>query len=168
MSLSENTEMKRMKKMVSRNCKKKSGNCSIRREIFYFILSKIHRSKKNYEFLVKAGKYFQTGVFNFCKIMCEEEINPKSVKNTTKYMIFKSFIHSKNWFPLTVKACVVEKGLKGPLIDSLFSLNRPHWAVSVIESSCRSVRMLGCLSAPLGEVCFQDLSLALKSNLYYR
>ena len=136
-----------MKKIVSRNCKKKSGNCSIRREIFYSILSKIHRSKKNFEFLVKAGKYLQTGVFNFCKIMCEEEIYPKSVKNTAKYMIFKSFIHSKNWFPLTVEACVVEKGLKGLVIDSSFSLNRPHYcrfSHRVIMSVCQDVRMSLC------------------------
>ena len=46
--------------------KEKSGNCLIRRETLYMILSKFQRYKKrNYDFLVKAGKYFQTAVFHF-------------------------------------------------------------------------------------------------------
>ena len=62
-------------------------------------------------------------------IMFEEEKFPQSFKNTTLHMIFKGgkgkketlsnsrFIHSKSWFPRTAEACLVEEGLKGPLVE---------------------------------------------------
>ena len=107
-----------------------TGNFNISRETFDFIICKFQKSKKrNYDFLVKAGEGFKTAVFNFTRIMCDEEKFPESFKNTTLHMIFKGgqgrkeklsenrFIHSKNWFPRTVEACVVEEGLREPLIN---------------------------------------------------
>ena len=53
----------------------------------------------------------------------------QSFQKTTLHMIFKGgsgkreqlssnrFIHSKSWFPRAVEACIVEEGLKKPLID---------------------------------------------------
>ena len=97
---------------------------------------------------------FQTAVFNFSKIMCEEEKFPENFKNTTLHMIFKGgngkreqlsenrFIHSKNWFPCTVEACVVEEGLKGPLIDqsSIYQIGgQPRHRVEELIFSLKSI-----------------------------
>ena len=43
-----------------------TGNLTIERKTFNFIVSKFQRSKRrNYDLLVKAGKRFQNAVFNF-------------------------------------------------------------------------------------------------------
>ena len=58
-----------------------TGNLTIERETFNFIVSKFQRSKKrNYDYLVKAGKRFKTAVYNFTKVMCEEEKFPENFK----------------------------------------------------------------------------------------
>ena len=61
--------------------------------------------------------------------MIEEEKFPEIVKKTTLHMIFKGgkgrkeklynsrFIHSKNWFSQTAKACLVKEGMKRQLND---------------------------------------------------
>ena len=110
-----------------RNC---TETFQISKDTFNMTISKFKRSRKrNYDFLVKAGKGFQNSVLKFCKVMIEEEKYPESFKKTTLHMIFKGgrgrkeklsdsrFIHSKNWFPRTAKACLVEEGMKRQLID---------------------------------------------------
>ena len=52
------------------------------------------------------------------------------------------FIHSKNWLPRTVEACVVEEGLKGPLIDqsSIYQIGgQPRHRVEELIFSLKSI-----------------------------
>ena len=60
------------------------------RETFNLVISKFLRSiKKNYDFLVKAGKCFQSAVFQFCQLMFEKDVFPLSFKNKTLHRILK-------------------------------------------------------------------------------
>ena len=106
------------------------GELNINRETFDSIVSKFKKSRKrNYDFLVRAGKVFQSAVFRFCQVMMEEETFPTSFQETTLHMIFKGgkgrrenltenrFIHSKSWLPRTAEAILVEEGLKESLIE---------------------------------------------------
>jgi hypothetical protein len=110
--------------------KELGGECSISRVTFDTVLAKFKKSgKRNYDFLVKAGKLFQEVVFQFCLEMIEKETFPASFKDTTLHMIFKGgkgrrhnlsdnrFIHSKLWWPRLAEGLVVEEGLKQPLIE---------------------------------------------------
>ena len=102
----------------------------ISKDTFDWVISKFKRSRKrNYDFIVKAGKGFQSSIFKFCTVMIEQEKFPETFKQTTLHMIFKGgkgrkeklsdsrFIYSKNWFPRTAKACLVEGGMKRQLLD---------------------------------------------------
>ena len=62
-----------------------------------------------------------------CTIICCKEQFPNSFRETTLHMIYKGkgqrevlpnnrFIHSKFWLARTAEGCVVEEGLKGPLV----------------------------------------------------
>ena len=110
--------------------KEMNGNCSISRETFDIVLAKFQKSgKRNYDFLVKAGKQFQEVVFQFCQEMLEKETFPASFKDTTLHMIFKGgkgrrhnlpdnrFIHTKPWWPRLAEGLLVEEGLKQPLVE---------------------------------------------------
>ena len=78
---------------------------------------------------MKSGLRFQNIVYKLCQEMVRKETFPASFHETTLHMIFKAgngrrqvlsdyrFIHSKPWFPRVVEACVVEEGLKKPLIE---------------------------------------------------
>ena len=108
------------------------GNFAPNQETFDFLISKFKNSRKpNYHFLVRASPSFQNTVFEFCKIMIEQEEFPISFQETTLHMIFKGgkkgkrenlsdnrFIHSKTWWPRTVEGLTVLGGLKEPLISN--------------------------------------------------
>ena len=108
----------------------KDGNFAIEKETFDWVLAKFRKSgKKNYHFLVRAGKEFHKVVFRFCQEMIEKEVFPDNFKDTTLHMIFKGgngrrhnlddnrFINSKLWWPRLVEGLTVEEGLKQPLIE---------------------------------------------------
>jgi hypothetical protein len=83
-------EIHAKKVRVDKELKKCTDKLEISEGTFTSILSKFKLSRKrNYDFLVKAGKGFQNTVFKFCKVMVEEEKFPESFKNTTLHMIFK-------------------------------------------------------------------------------
>ena len=102
--------------MVKRKVLEKDGCVIITKDIFDTVLSKFKKSgKKNYHFLVRAGKKFQDIVYKFCQEMIEKETFPNSFKDTTLHMIFKGgkgkrhklpdnrFIHSKPWWPRLIE-----------------------------------------------------------------
>ena len=117
-------------------------------------MSKFRKSrKKNYDFLVRSGKSFQNAVFLFCQEMVRKGQFPGNFQNTTLHMIFKGgggkrhvlsdnrFVHTKLWFPRTVEACIVEEGLKGPLVEgsSIYQIggqpgHRPEELVFVMKA----------------------------------
>ena len=123
-------EINAKKNEVEKKLLENDGEFNINRETFYFIVSKFKKSRKrNYDFLVKAGKGFQSAVFRFFQVMIEEETFPKSFQETTLHMIFKGgkgrrenltenrFIHSISWLQRTAKAMLVEEGLKESLVE---------------------------------------------------
>ena len=123
-------EIQTKKDVVKAKLQENNGSFGIRKETFDSVLAKFKKSnKRNYDFLVKAGKGFQMVVFKFCKEMCAKESFPTHFKNTTLHMIFKGgagrrqnlpdnrFVHSKTWLPRTAEALVVEEGLRGPLVE---------------------------------------------------
>jgi hypothetical protein len=115
---------------VRRRLKEEDGNGVIEEETFHIVLAKFQKSgKRNYDFLVKAGKKFQAIVFQFCQEMIQKETFPHSFRDTTLHMIFKGgkgrrhdlsanrFIHSKPWWPRLAEGLSVEEGLKQPLVE---------------------------------------------------
>ena len=85
--------------------------------------------------------------------MVRKEQFPGNFQNTTLHMIFKGgggkrhilsdnrFVHTKLWFPRAVEACIVEEGLKGPLVggSSIYQIggqpgHRPEELVFVMKA----------------------------------
>ena len=142
------------------NC---DGKFGISKETFDTVLSKFKRSRKrNYDFLVKAGKGFQNVVFKFCEEMVLKEQFPKYFQDTTLHMVFKGgkgrrnilsnnrFIHYKPWWPRTAEALIVEEGLKGPLVEgsSIYQIggqpgHRADELIFVLKSMIAKQRFLG-------------------------
>ena len=135
-TLSNNTptdefkEQIRLKQVSVKNKLQQCGGAfQISENTFQHVVSKFKRSRKrNYDFLVKSGEKFKQVVFKFCQEMVEKEEFPIEFQDTTLHMIFKGgkgrrqnlpdnrFVHSKPWWPRTIEACIVEEGLKGPLV----------------------------------------------------
>jgi hypothetical protein len=115
--------------LANKKLREENEEFVIQRETYEKVIAKFKSSnKRNYDFIVRASESFQTAVFNLCQNMIAEEKFPESFRETTLHMIYKGkgrrevlsdnrFIHSKTWLPRTVEGCVVEQGMKGPLVE---------------------------------------------------
>jgi hypothetical protein len=123
-------EIRKKRYEVNKRLSETDGSFVIKKVTFDKVIEKFKKSnKRNYDFLIRSSESFQGVVFKLCQIMAAEETFPESFRNTTLHMIFKGgkgrrevlsdnrFIHSKPWLPRAAEACVVEEGLKGPLVE---------------------------------------------------
>ena len=121
--------IEKKKELVKNFLNLKDGNFSASFDTFKSNVAKFKKSgKRNYDFLTRAGKGFQSSIFKFCQRMFDEECFPSDFEETTLHMVYKSrglrtilsnnrFIHCKLFFPRVAESLVVEDGLKTPLLE---------------------------------------------------
>ena len=77
---------------VKKKVLEEDGSCTISKDTFDWVVTKFRKSgKKNYHFLVRAGKEFQEVVFRFCQEMIDKEVFPDNFRDTTLHNLTHDF-----------------------------------------------------------------------------
>ena len=150
------------KDKVKEVLKGKTGEFVASYDTFEQMVKKFRKAgKRNYDFLTKSSKSFQTVVFKFCSKMFEEENFPNKFQNTTLHMLYKGkgkrenlsdnrFIHCKEWLPRAAEGLVVQDGLKRCLLagSSMYQVggqpgHRPEEMIYVLKSMVAKQKKMG-------------------------